>query len=432
MSRSEPRFRLVVLALLLLSGSFALAQGGPVTLRLTWWGSQDRHDRTIEVIERYEAANPNIDIVFEFSGWGDYWTKVSTQAAGGQLACVMQHDYRYLGEWQSRGLLVPLDSYIESGVIDVSNIPDPMLSGGRLDGSTYGINLGSNSQAFMIDLDMVEQAGLELPDADWTWQDFEQFALDLHDRLGIWAIGPTLPDEALWKSLYLGHGTWASNPQGTALGYEDDQPLIDYFKMIMRLQDAGAIPSQQEATEFADVGPEQAPIVTKRAAMDYRWSNQVVAVWSASGEDRNFALLPLPRPEGGQSQNYIKPSMFFSITSQCDHPEEAAKFIDYFVNDLEVNEVLFAERGVPVSTTVLEHLQPMLDPAAEEMFAFLALVSADASPVPPADPPGWGDVLNNVYDPLVAEPVLYRRIAPERAVQILRQEANEILGQNAQ
>ena len=71
---------------------------------------------------------------------------------------------------------------------------------------------------------------------------------------------------------------WGSNAEGTALGYEDDQPLIDYFNMIMRLQDAGAIPNQQEATEMADLGPEQAPIVTERAVMDYRWSNQVVAV----------------------------------------------------------------------------------------------------------------------------------------------------------
>lgn len=402
----------------------------PTTMRITWWGSQDRHDRTIEVISLFEAANPGLTVEYEFSSWGDYWTRVNTQAAGGQMACIMQHDYRYLGEWQSRGLLLPLDEFVASGVIDTSNIAASQLAGGELGGQLYGINLGSNSQAFMVDLDMLAQAGLELPANDWTWADFEEMALAIHDRLGVWAIGATLPDEALWKSLYLGLGGWGSNVEGTALGYEDDQPLIDYFNMIMRLQDAGAIPNQQEATEMADLGPEQAPIVTQRAVMDYRWSNQVVAVWSAAGEDRNFALLPLPRVDGGASPNYIKPSMFFSITSQCDQPELAAQFIDFFVNDLEANDVLFAERGVPVTTAVVDHLRPNLERAQAVMFDFLNLAAADASPVPPADPPGWGDVLNNVYDPLFADRVLYRQITPEQGVVILREEANDILSAN--
>lgn len=64
------------------------------------------------------------------------------------------------------------------------------------------------------------------------------------------------------------------------------------------------------------------------------------------------------------------------------------------------------------------------------MFDFLNLAAADASPVPPADPPGWGDVLNNVYDPLFADRVLYRQITPEQGVVILREEANDILSAN--
>ena len=97
-------------------------------------------------------------------------------------------------------------------------------------------------------------------------------------------------------------------------------------------------------------GLEGSPIVQGKEAMRYQWSNQVVALTTAAGEDRHFVLYPMPRVEGGQSANYLKPSMFFSITQQCQHPEEAAMFIDYFTNNLEANDVLFAERGVPVSS----------------------------------------------------------------------------------
>ena len=425
------KVRVFTFALVMLL-SLAGAQDDPVTINVTWWGSQNRHDRTVEVINMFEAEHPNISVEYEFSGWPDYWTRVSTQAAGGQIACVMQQDYAYLGEWQARGLLAPLDPFIESGTIDTTNIPEVFLEGGRLDGNIYGISLGTNSQTFIVDLDLIEQAGLELPAPDWTWADFEAFATALHENLGIWAINPNLVDQALWKSLLIGEGEWAFNEEGTALGYESDQPVIDYFDMVLRLQDAGVIPSAQESIEMRDVNLEQSPLVTEQAAMHYAWSNQVVALQTAAGEDRNLALLTLPRPEGGQSENYLKPSMFFSLTSQCDHPEEAAMFIDYFLNNKEANDVLFAERGVPISTEVAAYLQPKLDKASALTFDYIAAVAENSSPVPPADPPGWSDVLNNVYTPLFVDPVLFGQITPEQGAQILRSEADPILERSSQ
>ena len=418
--------------LLLMSLSFgAVVQAQDATeLQVTWWGSQNRHDRTIEVIEMYEAANPEIDIVYEFSNFTDYWPRVNTQAAGGQIACVMQHDYAFLSEWANRGLLAPLDPYMESGVIDISDINDSLLAGGRIDGQVYGISLGVNTPSMIIDAGAFEQAGLELPAMDWTWADFEEIALTLHEELDIWAISYGLWDPQFWRGLYLSLGENAFSEDGTALGYTDDQPLIDYFNMIRRLQEAGAVASIEESTELSAGGLEASPIVTGDEAMRYQWSNQVVAIYTAAGEDRDLRLWPLPRPEGGQSENYLKPSMFFSLTSDCENPEEAAKFIDFFVNDQEANEVLFAERGVPIPADVQAHLQPLLDNVGAQTFEFIAAVTEDASPIPPPDPQGWSDISSNVYDALFIQPVLYGQISVEEGVATFRQEAEAILSQN--
>lgn len=32
----------------------------PVTLRVAWWGSQARHDKTMEAIAKFEEKNPGI------------------------------------------------------------------------------------------------------------------------------------------------------------------------------------------------------------------------------------------------------------------------------------------------------------------------------------------------------------------------------------
>lgn len=424
----------MALALTIATGLAVQAQD-PTELRLTWWGSQNRHDKTIAVVEMYEAANPDVDIVYEFANFNDYWTKLNTQAAGNELPCVMQQDYAYLAEWANRGLLMPLDSFVETGTIDLSDAAEVAVQGGIVDEQLYGVSLGTNSQSIIIDVDVFEEAGLELPATDWTWADFEEIANTIHEKTGKWALtlgrNSGLSDIQLWKSLYLAYGEAPFNEEGTGLGYENDQPLVDYFSMLLRLQEAGVIASLEEVAAFEDAGPEASPIVTGQAAMAYQWSNQVIAVYSAAGEDRNLRLWPLPRPEGQAPANYLKPSMFFSIPSSCEHAEQAADFINFFTNSLEANDILLAERGVPISSKVQEYLLPKLDPANAETFEFLKIVEADSSPIFAADPPGFGDFRTNVWIPLFIEPVFYGQTTLEEGIATLRSEAEAIFSQNA-
>lgn len=422
--------RLIILLALLITSLFTVSAQDPVELQMTWWGSQARHDRTIAVIEMYEAANPGVDIVYTFNSFGDYWTRLNTEAAGGNVACLMQQDYAYLGDWAERGLLMPLDDFIAEGVIDASAIDQSYLDGGKVGDSIYGISLGTNTQSFIIDRAALEEAGLEMPANDWTWADFEALALAYHEATGKWFIGNGLEDVQLWKSLYLGHGMSPFAEDGTAIGYEDDQPLVDFYDMIVRLQDAGAVANREEVLQMTGAGPEQGPVVTGAAASAYQWSNQVIAVYTAAGEDRDLVLHPLPRPEGGQSENYLKPSMYFSITAGCPNPEEAAKFIDFFTNSTEANDILLAERGVPISSAVREHLLPQLDPVNAATFAFLEQVAEDASPIFPPDPPGFSDFLNNVWLPLFVDPVLFGQVSAAEAAPLLREEGNIIFSAN--
>ncbi len=426
---------LLVIALLLMLGNAIFAQD-TTELTVTWWGSDNRHDRTIEVIEMFEAEHPEIDVTYEFSSWSDYWTRVNTQVAGDAVACVMQQDYNYLTEWASRGLLMPLDDLIESGAIDAADVAAAIIDSGRvpLDDTNhiYGISLGSNSQVYIIDVDAFEEAGLELPAWDWTWDDFEELAYQMYDNTGKWMIayGPW-DDNSTWAMIISsGQTTWSED--GTTFGWDDVEPVVEYFARIKRMMDYGAIPSMDMQADVVAASPshEQSPIIRSEEAIRYQWSNQVVSLFNAAGEDRNFVLHPLPRVLGGRSANYLKPSMFFSITEGCETVEEAAMFIDYFTNSTEANEVLFAERGVPIAPAVLDHLSEMVDETTSDIFAFIARISEDASPIPPPPPAGYTDINTNVFSPMFIEPVLYGMITPEEGVEIFREEAQAILDAN--
>ncbi|MCY4145292.1 MAG: extracellular solute-binding protein [Chloroflexi bacterium] len=396
-------------------------------LRIAWWGSQERHSRTIAAIELYEELNPDIDIIYEFQGWYDHWTKLSTQAAGGELPDIVQQSYARVEEWVANGLLLPLDDYLEDGAIDTTYIAESSLATGMVAGQIYGISLGSNAEVFTLDTDAFAAAGIDLPPLDWTWPQFEALATQIHDRLGIVGIGQ-LTSEELWHSLYIGccdQSAYAAD--GRSLGYDDDQPLIDFYNMLLRLQESGGMERFEDWVAAGDQGVEADLIVSGEAAMAYHGSNQIVAIWSAAGAERNFMMYPLPRPAGGQSQDYIRPSMLFSISSQTDHPDEAAAFVNWFVNSIEANEILAAERGVPVSAAVREALLPTLGQAQAEMFRVITIMEGDSSAIRPPSPRAHADIVNNVFVPEFVEPVMYGLLSPEAAAPYLREEANRIL-----
>ncbi|GAA3329118.1 hypothetical protein GCM10020331_075860 [Ectobacillus funiculus] len=75
----------------------------PITLRVSWWGGQPRHDYTMKVIEMYEKEHPNVKIEAEFANWDDYWKKLAPMAAANQLPDVIQMDLAYLSQYGEKG-----------------------------------------------------------------------------------------------------------------------------------------------------------------------------------------------------------------------------------------------------------------------------------------------------------------------------------------
>jgi multiple sugar transport system substrate-binding protein len=407
------------------STAASTTDGAQIELRVSWWGNQERHDRTIAAIELYEQLNPHVDITYEFSGFADYWTLMTTQATGGNLPDVMQMSYAYITEWTSRGLLLPLDPYIDSDVLNTAYIADATLQTGIVNDQQIGIALGVSPDAWVLDLDAFEEAGVELPAQDWTWADLERIALELHEALGIWGAGTDLIEYQVWEAVHVGAG------EGGIYGAEGeftwtDQPTIDHLNMVLRLQEAGAIPARAEAVEIEASGI--STLIDGRAAMDASLgSNLLVGMWENAGADRRFALIHIPRSEGGAPSVFIKPSMYWSIPANTEHPEEAARFIDWFVNSIEANEILLAERGVPVNSIVRESLAPSMVQAQQEIFAYVGRVEADGSPMPPLAPAGQGDVRNNLYLQEMIDPVLYGMISPEEAVAQFRAQAAAVI-----
>ena len=88
--------------------SSSSADGGKVTLRFTWWGSDTRTKLTQQVIDAYQKDHPNVTIKGEFGEWAGYWDKLATTVAANDAPDIIQMDEKYLREYADRGALLDL------------------------------------------------------------------------------------------------------------------------------------------------------------------------------------------------------------------------------------------------------------------------------------------------------------------------------------
>jgi multiple sugar transport system substrate-binding protein len=398
------------------------ASPGQITLRVAWWGSQPRHDYTLQVIEMYEKANPHVKIEPEYASWDDYWKRLAPQAAGGELPDVIQMDLSYITQYGQKGQLEDLTPYLNKE-IDISDISESAISGGRVGDKLYGFNLGVNALQVHYDPELLKKIGLDkLPD-DWTWDTYKELGQKAKEAGLYFETG--LRPEVFFAYYLRQHGQHLYSEDGTSLGYDDDQLFIDYFTMTRDMTLMGASPTPDVQAQIK--GIEDDPLVKNQAISVWQWSNQFVGLQQAAG--RPLEMHPLPGPNVKQGM-FLKPSMFFSVASNSKHKEEAAKFINFFVNDIEANKLIKGDRGVPVAGKVKEALKPLLPPELQKVFDYITWAEQNSSPADPPDPIGAAEVmaLFKTYD----EQMKFKQITPEEAAKRFRQEANEILARNNQ
>lgn len=161
---------------LLLSGTIAwveTTEKEPVTITITWWGGQSRHDYTQQLLDLYTAQNPHVTFEAVPSGWDGYFDKLATSAATGSMPDIVQMDYMYIATYTANGTLADMASYYADSTIDVSSIDANILGSGMIDGKNVDIPLSTSIMALSYNPAVLEDAGVAMPVNDWTWAEFK-------------------------------------------------------------------------------------------------------------------------------------------------------------------------------------------------------------------------------------------------------------------
>jgi len=346
-----------------------------VHLKMAWWGSQARHDATVKVIELYEDQNPNVDIEYEFYDYDGYYTKLGTLAASESIWDIVQLDNQFP---QYINQLEPLDEFVDNKIIDVSNTNEKYLSTTTYDNKLVGISNGVNSFALAYNKTLLDEAGIEEPTDDWTYEEFEKMNAEIKNKLDIYGVS-RMDDFIHGAIMYVpqtekGLNFYDKSNLSTTLGFDDPNILAPYFEMRKNMVDNGSYPELGGIDTNTDSAFQA--IRDRKAAMVFIASNQLVELMKGMPEDQEIKLINPPRiTKDGEAGIPLRSSQMLSISKNSKNKEEAAKFINFFQNDEEANKILAGERGVPIMENIREMLIKEGNPATLATFEYLEKVS---------------------------------------------------------
>lgn len=350
-------------------------------LTILWWGSQTRHDLTVAMIEKFEEKYPEIDLVMDYSDWGGYWTKLAAQVAGGQTPDIFQMDYAYLAQYATNNVLAPLDEYMASGALDVSNVSENIIKTGQVAGVTYAISTGTNAPVMLYRRDVLNDLGIEMPMTP-TMTEYKEISKKVTEATGLRNTYIADCSADILRFRLRNYGLNLYNDDASALGFDDPKYIVDMWQDALDAQHEGwgMIPGEETAATAFDS-------MVNDSWCRYQNSNELAAYRDATGLDISMVQIP-NMDDATASATYLKPSMFWCVAQQSEKKDAAVKFLNFFTNDPDCFDIIGVERAIPISSEMRAHVSGNLDEVGQQVAAFIEYASqpGNASPLMNPDP----------------------------------------------
>ncbi|SDM80604.1 ABC transporter substrate-binding protein [Sediminibacillus halophilus] len=402
------------------NGSSEASGDEGVNIKFSWWSNPHRTEITKQAIEMFEEKYPDIDVTMEYYSWDSYWQKLATEAAGGGAPDVMQMDGSRLMEYVNKGQLMDL----AETDIDTSGIPDNTVELGKVDGTLYGLTTSVNAQLLISNPEILEQAGVSIPEENYTWEEFAELCATIYEETGVHGTPNEMEQPAFldYFARTKGENLYASDGESLGLSKET---LTEWFQYWLDIQEKGGVPSAEDNAAYQHNDHSASPFIEEKTAFNWLFLGTGGEFEKNLGKPIKRVLLP---EWGNDNKPYpLHAAMFWSMSSKTEHPEAAAKLINFLENDPEVAKIFENDRGIPANSENMELVaENTEDDTVQRQNEFMAKVEEIATPndLAPANSSSTGDILKNI-----AHEVTFKKLTPNEAADKFMQEVNQALSE---
>lgn len=232
---------------------------------------------------------------------------------------------------------------------------------GVLDEGVYAFNKDFATVAFYINTDLFEEAGLDVPEEGWTYDDLIELGQELTlDENGNNALSPDFDPEAIAQYGWY-HSTdwvrgWQSIPYsfGAELLNEDGTEASGFLNTE---ETAAALQLFQDSVHEYYISPSMAALEAQEGADLFGIGQAAMrgphGPWQVTGytenPDLNFVTVPIPAgPEGRFS---VICWAGFAVNRNTEYPQESYELVKYFAT---VGQNTFVEHALTANVEVSE------------------------------------------------------------------------------
>ncbi len=277
--------------------------------------------------------------------WDEYWTMLEAGAQGGSLPDVFWMHSNESERYMSNDMLLDLtDKIAESDLIDPANYPEDIWGLYTHEDKYYAVPKDVDTIALWYNKTMFDDAQLEYPTADWTWDDMFEAAKKLTKDDGS-QYGLALRNDnnqAGYYNMIYDNGGFVINDDRTESGW-DDPKTIEAMEQVEEFIKAGVMPSMETMSENG----EDVLFQSGKVAMVLQGSWMLAAYKDNEYTAENCDCVELPKSATTDRRVSIYNGLGWAASASGSNTENAWKLIEYLGS--EAAQKKQAELGVTMS-----------------------------------------------------------------------------------
>lgn len=393
------------------------ARAKRANLRFSWWGSDARHKATLNAMQAYMQKNPHVKLDAEYMGYDGYYKKLLTQLAGKTAPDIIQIDTQWTSELYAQSdFFLDLNRY--ESLLDRKTFNPALIADYSLNQNKFkGVPTGVSATTMLCDEDFFDKYGIPKK-ASYTWDELLAMGRKVHqqnNRVHLLTSDIEVVNRLIVRP-YLAQKTgkdWI-NPD-YSLGF-DQQLLTQTLKYVADLYQSGTMEPFGESSTFVGKMEQNIKWINGEIGAVICLASNIPQMKSTVSSARSFFVAELPmHQDARQSANPLRATSLLCINKATKYPEEAVKFLNWFVNDKEAALLLGDVRSTPASSAAL---QVLVDARQLDPLIMTAMEMVGKNPGKP-----WGALTENSeisqINKDVLEKLAFNKITPEQGAKAI-------------
>ena len=341
------------------AASVAGLSSDPVTLTMSWWGGESRHNAYQEALKAFSAEHTTITVNPTFAAWSGWEDTMSTKFAGGVAEDVCQINWNWLYNYSGNGQTF-LDLNSVTDYLDMSQWDDAKLGACNVANAQQCVPISMTGRIFYWNMTTFNKAGItEVPT---TEDDLFAAGKAFQEKLGddYYPLHLGAYDRMILMVFYLEskYGKDWADPTTSTLNYTADEIAegIDFIKSLVDGHVIMPLPTYYGAN--GDGATHQSnEWITGKIAGIFEWDSAASKYQDALDEENKPGFTVGEEIKfGDYNGGFSKVSMGMAITKTCKNPAEAATLIEYLWNG-DGAAIMGSECGIPASKAGLATAQ---------------------------------------------------------------------------